>query len=117
MACIIHVRVADFTQTPVGRYIHEGPHSGEAYRKNILSDEFKQAMGSGQKLLINIDGLNACPSSFFNEAIFGLVEEYGITLETLMSIIKIDSTNPRLAESVKNYIDPRYTREQVLGST
>lgn len=90
----------DFSNTPGGRYIKEGPNSGEEFRKNILLPIYKETIKNGEKLEINFDGCYGYATSFLEEAFGGLVRELkqkGI-LENIVIISMDDASIPELIE-------------------
>lgn len=90
----------DFSNTPGGRYIKEGPNSGEEFRKNILLPIYKEAIKNDEKLEINFDGCYGYATSFLEEAFGGLVRELkqkGI-LENIVIISMDDASIPELIE-------------------
>ena len=65
----------DFSITPGGRNINEGPYSGEEFRKTILSPQYQKALDCGEKLEIDFDGCFGYATSFLEESFGGLVRE------------------------------------------
>ena len=65
----------DFTDTPGGRDIKEGPFSGEQFRKEILSPKYAEALKKGEKLTVDFDGCFGYATSFLEESFGGLVRE------------------------------------------
>ena len=64
------IRVADdFSPTPFGRYRSDGPESGEVFREDVLIP----ALNEHDRVVINVDGVAGLPSSFWEEALGGLV--------------------------------------------
>lgn len=64
------IRLAsDFSSVPFGRYRADGPHSGEVFRDDVLIPALK----AHDHVLIDIDGVEGLPSSFWEEALGGLV--------------------------------------------
>lgn len=73
---MIEIDIAnDFSKTPGGRYINEGPNSGELFRKQILLPKYKQAVEGNTELVVNFDGCYGLPTSFLEESFGGLVRE------------------------------------------
>ena len=62
-----------FSTTPGGRFKRHGPYSGEEFRDDVLSDLLQSAIGSDDKLVINLDGTHGYGSSFLEEAFGGLI--------------------------------------------
>ena len=75
--------VQDFTDTPGGRFRHEGPFSGEQFREEVL----KPAVENFDEVELNLNGAIGYPSSFIDEAFGGLVEIVGY--DVLASKLKI----------------------------
>ena len=71
------IRVADSVRAPGGRYEKDGPHSGEWYRETVLRPALEQAIGSGEELVVELDGTSGYGSSFLEEAFGGLVRTAG----------------------------------------
>lgn len=64
------IRVArQFSPVPFGRYRVDGPHSGEVFREEVLIP----ALNAHERVLIDVDGVEGLPSSFWEEAMGGLV--------------------------------------------
>jgi|ERR1700687_1454135 len=66
----------DFSRTPGGRYISDGPDSGELFRDRLVVPALKRAIAQDEKLTIVLDGPRGYLSSFLEEAFGGLVR-YG----------------------------------------
>lgn len=54
----------DFTDHPGARYKTDGEWSGERFLEELLLPKFKKALKGNYLLLINLDNLTGCPSSF-----------------------------------------------------
>lgn len=90
----------DFSETPGGRFISEGSHSGEEFRKRILGPKYSEAINKKEQLTIEFDGCFGYATSFLEEAFGGLVrerKEKGI-LKNMIFISEDDITVPRLIE-------------------
>jgi hypothetical protein len=59
----------DFSVTPGGRFLDEGPFTGERFRKTFL----EPVVTAGQKATVVLDGVRGYPSSFLEEAFGGLI--------------------------------------------
>lgn len=77
----------DFSKTPGGRYITDGPHSGEEFRESVLVPRLKE----GDVLTIVLDGARGYPSSFLDEAFAGLVRKLNWSLDEFQSRIKLSA--------------------------
>lgn len=101
----IVIKVAsDFTDTPGGRYIKEGPYSGEEFRKNILIKKYYEAKADKCKIMVDIDGCYGLATSFLEEAFGGLVREVKSRDIKDLLIIKSDD-RPNLVEKIIGYIN------------
>lgn len=63
----------DFSRTPGGRLISDGPDSGELFRDRMLIPALRLAVQAGGKVRVILDGPRGYLSSFIEEAFGGLV--------------------------------------------
>jgi hypothetical protein len=81
----------DFSRTPGGRYINDGPFSGQLFRDRFLVPELRKAIDKGDKLTVVLDGPRGYLTSFLEEAFGGLVR-YGLfTASQLSSSLEIQA--------------------------
>lgn len=93
----------EYTKTPGGRYIHEGPYSGEEFREKRLIPAVKKAMDASCQLVIILDGGFGYAPSFLEEAFGGLIRK--MRNQQVVSMIHIVSDEePKLIEDVKKYM-------------
>jgi hypothetical protein len=84
----------DFSRTPGGRYINDGPDSGELFRDRFLVPALRTAIERGDKLVVVLDGPRGYLSSFLEEAFGGLIR-YGLfTASQLKSSLQIEAIDP-----------------------
>ncbi|UYO51672.1 STAS-like domain-containing protein [Rhodopseudomonas palustris] len=76
----------DFSPYPGPRYIHQGPFSGEKFRKVLVKE-----LRKGGTVLVDLDGTTGFGSSFLDEAFGGLIRNEGFRLAELRKIIRIKS--------------------------
>lgn len=98
----------DFCETPAGRYISDGPFSGERFRTDILVPNLK----AGKTLSINFDGTLGYGSSFLEEAFGGLIR-LGFTAEQLHAQLKLTSSLKAYSERVWRYISEAAARARL----
>ena len=91
----------DFSDVPAGRFISDGPYSGEAFREAHL----KTALERSGDVTVNLNGSEGYGASFLEEAFGGLVREYGYTGDELRERMRLVSEDPTLIEEVWRYID------------
>ena len=91
-----------YTSNPGPRYISQGPNSGEDFRESVLKPFFKNKTRN-EKLIINLDGLNGYPSSFFEEAFGGIARDFSVE-DTLNALDFECNDNPIFIEDIKSYI-------------
>lgn len=89
---------SDFSVSPGGREIKEGPFSGEEFRVKLLSPMYADALKEKEKLIVDFDGCFGYATSFLEESFGGLVrerKEKGI-LNNIQLIANDDLSIPRL---------------------
>ena len=91
----------DFSRYPAGRYVTDGPYSGEKFRERILLPALKE---SPQKLIIEFDGARGYGSSFLEEAFGGLVRA-GMDSKELFDRIDFRSGDKSLVEEIRTYVE------------
>ncbi len=74
-----------FSPTPGGRYISDGPFSGEAFREQYLVPLLRQAATSGDVVYLDFDGAAGYSTGFLEEAFGGLIRVHGFELDTLQN--------------------------------
>lgn len=90
----------DFGRYPAGRYLADGPFSGQAFRENLLLPALRRG---NEAVYIELDGARGLASSFLEEAFGGLVRE-GFDSQTLLGRLHLQSVDPTLVEEIKDYI-------------
>jgi hypothetical protein len=91
---------ADFSRSPSGRYIADGPNSGERFREEFLFP----ALSSG-KVEVVLDGVLTLGSSFLDEAFGGLVREKGLSSATLRQNLVVQSKIQTYVSRIWSYIE------------
>jgi hypothetical protein len=84
--------VKDFTDTPGGRFITDGPFSGELFRETILYPAVKKAIEDKDKVNIDFNGVYGLPPGFLDEAFGGLVRVNKLNPTTVMLSIAVSHT-------------------------
>jgi hypothetical protein len=67
----------DFTDAPGARYRLDGPKSGQEFLEDLLEPRFLEAVKSGGKLLVDLDGTWGYASSFISATFGALSQKYG----------------------------------------
>lgn len=102
---MIKINIAkEFSPLPGPRFIVEGDHSGELFRRDYLRPRFIAAREAAEKLTVELDGARfGYPTSFLEEAFGGLARLEGIpaVLETLNCV---STDEPLLVKEIENYI-------------
>ena len=80
----------DFSPVPAGRFLADGPDSGERFRTDFLLPAFR---AGDQNIEIEIDGTAGYGSSFLEEAFGGLIR-VGIDRDLAIRSIKVISDDP-----------------------
>lgn len=96
----------DYTVTPGGRDVSDGPFSGEVFRDTVLYPLIQECLKNHEKILINLDGTFGYSTSFLEETFGGLVRKYNIPANELFKILDfISEDQPRNITKIKNYIN------------
>jgi hypothetical protein len=97
----------DFTDAPGGRFIKDGPFSGEDFRERILIPKYDEALNSNDRILIDLDGCFGFPSSFLDEAFGGLARKKNN--KDVLSIFEFKSEDePSLINVIKKYVQEAF---------
>lgn len=97
---MITIRIAsDFSRHPAGRYISDGPYSGEAFRKKFL----EKPLNDGEIVVVDLDGTRGYGSSFLEEAFGGLVR-FGLPKDQLVKSIELRTSRPSLKQEIVDYL-------------
>ena len=94
----------DFSDAPAGRYLTDGPFSGQAFRENCLIP----ALQAGDVVSVDLSGTFGYGSSFLEEAFGGLVRSGLFDKEELDAKLKIVARDMRkhcYVERVKDYME------------
>ncbi|WP_394707819.1 STAS-like domain-containing protein [Roseovarius pacificus] len=97
----------DFWPFPAGRVDDDGPYNGEKFRKEHLLPALKDAEDAGASLVVGLDGLKSCGSSFLESAFGGLVRYEGYTAKRLRELMRIEyksASLERYKRSIENHI-------------
>lgn len=89
----------DFSRYPAGRFISDGPFSGEGFRKKFLLPSLKR----GESIRIELDGARGYGSSFLEEAFGGLVRA-GLDKATVLRLIQFSTEDESLESEIRDYI-------------
>lgn len=92
--------VNDFSENPAGRYVADGPNSGERFRNEYLLPPLRE----GKSIVVNLDGALGFGSSFLEEAFGGLVRN-GIPASDLLKRITIKSSVSIYGARIRRYIE------------
>ncbi|MDD4979542.1 MAG: STAS-like domain-containing protein [Gallionella sp.] len=90
----------DFSKYPAGRYLADGPASGQFFREKFLIPTLKAA----KKLTIELDGTRGYGSSFLEEAFGGAVRE-GFAADIVKQTFVLISDDQSLVEEIRDYIE------------
>lgn len=90
----------DFSKYPAGRYLEDGPASGQLFRERFLIPSLRES----KNLTIELDGTRGYGSSFLEEAFGGAVRE-GFTPNMVKQTFTLISEDKSLIEEIHEYID------------
>lgn len=90
-----------FTRYPAGRYLTDGPFSGQKFRDEILIPAFED---SADQIKIELDGTRGYGSSFLEEAFGGLVRNDIIKTLDDINRIHLISASESLIQEIQSYM-------------
>lgn len=90
----------DFSKYPAGRYLEDGPASGQLFRERFLIPALKES----KILTIELDGTRGYGSSFLEEAFGGAVRE-GFSPTLVKSAFPLVSDDQSLVDEIHDYIE------------
>lgn len=88
---MITIRVADHAPSPGGRFVSDGPFSGEWFREEMLRPALSAADSQGDRVIVILDGTSGYGSSFLEEAFGGLIRKGAFRLDQLQKILTIEA--------------------------
>lgn len=94
----------EFSRTPAGRYLSDGPSNGEKFREEFLVPNLLK-YGT---IDIKLDGTAGYPSSFLEEAFGGLIRNRTLTAEEAHAKIRLIASSPdykRYVNAIWSHID------------
>ena len=97
----------EFSAFPAGRYEEDGPYNGTVFRKKFLLPRLLEAIEAGKKLVVSLDGLKSCGSSFLSSAFAGLVTDDKVDKTKVSNSLEICNTRPeheRYKIAINRYI-------------
>ena len=93
----------DFSRSPAGRFLSDGPNSGERFREEFLYPALTR-----DKVEVILDGVLTLGSSFLDEAFGGLVREKGLSPKQLREKLVVKSNLETYVFKIWSYIeDPK----------
>jgi len=92
------IKISDvFSPTPKGReHPVDGPNTGQRFREELLEPIFDKY----DKIIIDLDDLYGCPSSFREEAFGGLARKYKSSKKVLGKLEFICTDEPPLIDEI-----------------
>ncbi len=90
----------DFSRYPAGRFLDDGPYSGERFREEFL----RPVLDRNENAVIKLDGVRGYGSSFLEEAFGGLVRN-GYDIERIKQAFDLISVDTSLVAEIRNYIE------------
>jgi hypothetical protein len=88
----------EFSRAPAGRFISDGPNSGERLR-NLIAPFLE----NGGHVSLQMDGTRGYGSSFLDAAFGGLVRDCGFHADDLIRRVQIVTEDPSLELEIKRY--------------
>lgn len=95
---------SDYFPYPSGRFSSDATFNGQRFRDEILEPALRAALESGDKVIIDIDGVRSFGSSFLEEAFAGLVRLGKFSRAQLLKHLEIRCTKPHLQFYKENIV-------------
>lgn len=96
----------DFSPHPAGRYVTDGPFSGERFRDDLLYP----ALRDNDRVEIDMDGALGYGSSFLEEAFGGLIRKHRMNAKMLREKLCVKCSVHIYESRVWQYIDEEDAR-------
>ena len=99
---------SEFSAFPAGRFEIDGPFNGLKFQTEKLLDPVLEAERTNSKVIISLDGLQSCGSSFLEEAFGGLVRNNHIKKKNLLKVIEVQYSAAhlkRFCDAIFRYIN------------
>lgn len=91
----------DFSRYPAGRYISDGPFTGEGF----LTEKLLPAVEANNKICVELDGTLGYGSSFLEEAFGGLMRVKNWTFDQWKQHVELSSpSDPNLIAEIEHYV-------------
>ena len=101
MPMIINI-AKDFSPVPLGRFREDGKKSGQAFREDHLVPKIRDAISTGDKVVVMFDGMAGFTTAFLDEAFAGLIRKGDVSLEDLKNVLTITASEKHFAPYIKN---------------
>lgn len=88
------LNLAEFSKFPSGRDDNDGDFNGKLYRETILGPAIVEAIKSGSRVCVSLEGVLSFGSSFLEEAFGGLVRHHIATKKEVLAVLDIDPGRP-----------------------
>lgn len=103
----------EFSITPFGRYVTDGPNSAERFRKECLVPAFRSHPGP---IEVDFNGIAlAIGPSFLEEAFGGLIRKEGIPKDKVQKNLIVKSDMPFYKQQIARFIDKAEPDTTVKG--
>jgi STAS-like domain of unknown function (DUF4325) len=99
---------SDFSPFPVGRIPEDGEYNGQAFRERLLTPALRDAIAKDGRVIVWLDGIKSCGSSFLESAFGGLIRENGFEKKQVKKYLEIKSNNKahdRYLRAIERYIE------------
>ena len=99
---MIDIRVMERCPYPGGRFVADGPYSGEFFRDEVLDPALRAAIKQREKIRVVLDGAPGYGSSFLEEAFGGLLRvRKDLSLAEIERTLEIKASDPELLPFVR----------------
>lgn len=89
----------EFSRYPAGRYIADGPNSGERFREEFLLPRLQR----NEQVVVELDDTAGYGSSFLEEAFGGLIRR-NADPKKVLQLLTLETEDESLKQEIEGYI-------------
>ena len=99
---------SDFSPFPAGRIPEDGDFNGQVFRERFLVPALRAAIASNGRVIVRLDGIKSCGSSFLESAFGGLIRDDGFQKSEIRNHLQIKSdikAHDRYILAISRYVE------------
>lgn len=99
------IDMKEFSPTPYGRYVTDGPNNGESFRIKFLAPALKDP--AVDKVVVKLDSVKPgyeYGSSFLEESFGGLIRVSGLPIDLVLDKLELETKYEDYKLEIRNYL-------------